>query len=217
MMRIKSHWFRDGEQKSPAEQASAMAFIAWRVAQNMLKRMRSAGFDIDIGPPYFGFTREVLVFLAQVIDRMAAAALSPDDRIAFTTELVRRMAALVDENEREYLGAAPADGPGWDDSFIEQCNVLGGHYAEFGGHFERAAVSDTAPAPAIVAFHPDFGFVRYLGSRLDVFMPPKDRHWVIDQVIAIEVPEAVATVQRGLRDLFDPQPRPARRGGHGGD
>ncbi|HEX6363479.1 MAG TPA: hypothetical protein VFZ93_11005, partial [Albitalea sp.] len=70
-MRIRSHWFRDPARRSPAEHASAMAFIAWRVARNMLERMRRAQFDIDAGPAYFAFMREVLVFLIQVADRMA--------------------------------------------------------------------------------------------------------------------------------------------------
>ena len=62
-LRIKAHWFKAEQPKSPEQTASAMAFIAWRVAINMLKRMREAGFDIDAGPAYFGFVREVLVFL----------------------------------------------------------------------------------------------------------------------------------------------------------
>ena len=41
-LRIKSHWFKSGAPKSAEQQASAMAFIVWRVAQNMLKRMRGA-------------------------------------------------------------------------------------------------------------------------------------------------------------------------------
>jgi hypothetical protein len=74
-MRLKSHWFKPGAEKSPAEQASAMAFIVFRVAQNLLKRMRGAHFDIDAGPPYFAFLREVLVFLVAITDRMAHARL----------------------------------------------------------------------------------------------------------------------------------------------
>jgi HD-GYP domain-containing protein (c-di-GMP phosphodiesterase class II) len=40
--------------------ADALAFIAWRVAQNMLKSMRKADFDIDPGPQYFEFLAEAL-------------------------------------------------------------------------------------------------------------------------------------------------------------
>ena len=47
-LRIKSQWFRDGPTKTPQQNASAMAFITWRVAQNMLKQMRTARFDIEV-------------------------------------------------------------------------------------------------------------------------------------------------------------------------
>ena len=39
-MRIKSRWFRSDAPKSAAEQASAMAFIVWRVAQQMLNQLK---------------------------------------------------------------------------------------------------------------------------------------------------------------------------------
>ena len=52
----------DARSRPPARWPSSPG--AWRI--NMLKRMREADFDIDAGPPYFGFMREVLVFLLQL-------------------------------------------------------------------------------------------------------------------------------------------------------
>ena len=86
-MRIKSQWFKTDKPKTPQESAGAMAFIVWRVAHNTLAQMRSARFDIDIGPQYFAFMREWLVFLIQVVDRMAHARMPADEREAFTTAL----------------------------------------------------------------------------------------------------------------------------------
>ena len=106
-IRIKSQWFRSGAAKTPQQTASAMAFITWRVAQNMLKQMRSAHFDIEIGPQYFAFTREVLVFLTQVLDRMAFERMGPRQRGAFMTALVQRVAEILQENEDGLLGAPP--------------------------------------------------------------------------------------------------------------
>jgi hypothetical protein len=213
-MRIKSHWFRDGAQRSPAEQAGAIAFIAWRIARNMLAGMRGAQFDIDPGPAYFGFMREVLVFLVQVADRMAWQRLSAQDRVAFTTALVRRIGDYLDDNEGDLLGAVPAGSAPWSERFVDQVNALSPLYAEFGG------VKGSGAAGAVdgaAAFDPDFSFLRYLGSRIEPLLPEKDRNWVIDQVIAIEAPEAVETLRRGLMDLFSTEPRPARRGGAHGD
>lgn len=207
-MRIKSTWFKPGAEHTPEEQASAMAFIVFRVGHQMLKRMRGAQFDIDAGAPYFAFLREVLAFLVAVVDRIAALRLEPAAREAFTVALVRHVARILAENETELLGAPPAGAPGHDETFIDLVNTLFGHYADFGADPQ---------APDDGSFHPDFGFVRYLGHRLEPTLPEKDRRWVIDQVMAIEAPEALQIVQGAMRNLYDPAPRPARRSRVSGD
>lgn len=210
-MRIKSHWFKAGGERSSAEQASAMAFIVFRVAQQMLKRMRGADFDIDAGTPYFAFLREVLAFLIALTDRLAHERLSPEARAEFTVALVRHVARTLQDNEDGLLGPAAPGAPSHADTFVDLVNELSGHYAEFD--------ADPQPPADAVGFHPGFGFVRYLGARLEPTLPGKDRRWVIDQVMAIEAPEAVAIVQRSMRDLLDPTatPRRTRRAALSGD
>ena len=106
-LRLKSQWFKTDAPKSPQETAGAMAFIVWRVAHNALTQMRSARFDIDIGAQYFAFMREWLVFLIQVVDRMAHERMAADERVAFTTALVRRVADHLADNEDRLLGVPP--------------------------------------------------------------------------------------------------------------
>lgn len=199
-LRLKAHWFKPEQAKSPAQNASAIAFIAWRVALNMLKRMRAAGFDIDAGPAYFGFVREVLVFLLAGADRIAYARLGADARTPFTTALVLRSAEILQENEADLLG--PIEGAGYAERFIEQFNTLSAHYAEFAWD-EREG--------------PDFAFMRYLGHRLEASVPEKDRRWVIEQVMAAEVPEAVGLLQRAMAGVFSTEPRRARRASTSGE
>ena len=206
-LRIKSHWFKTGAPKSAEQQASAMAFIVWRVAQNMLKRMRGAQFDIDAGMPYFAFMREVLVFLIAVVDRTAHARMDAAARSAFTTAMVLHCASTLADNETELLGVR-ADGVRHEDSFIDLVNEVTPHYAEFG--------ADAGADPA-AGFTPDFGFLRYLGSRLTPTLPPKDQRWVLDQVMATEAPEAVDIVRGAMLDLLSAEPRKARRARLSGD
>jgi hypothetical protein len=193
-MRIKSQWFQTGTAKTPQQTASAMAFITWRVAQNMLKQMRAADFSIEVGPQYFAFTREVLVFLIQILDRMAYARMAPEERSEFVTALVRRVAEILHENEETLLGATPAGQPGHYDRFIDLFNELSGHYADFG--FDERG--------------PDFAFVRYLGHRVETLMPQKDQRWVIDQMMATEVPEALEIMQTSMQGVLSTEPRPRR-------
>ncbi len=199
-IRVKSHWFKEGQTKTPEQHASAMAFIVWRTAQQMLKRMRGVDFDIDAGEPYFAFMRETLVFLICVTDRIAYARLDEDTRRLFTTELVRRAADTLQDNEADLLGGAT--GADYRDSFIDLVNQLQGHYAEFGAD---------AATQAVDGFVPDFGFYRYLGRRLEPTLPEKDRRWVLDQVMAVEAPQAVEVIQSAMRGLFDAGPRAPRR------
>ena len=65
-MRIKSQWFKSDREKTPQEIGGAMAFTIWRIADNALKNTRRANFEIAIGPQYFSFLTEFLVFLIQV-------------------------------------------------------------------------------------------------------------------------------------------------------
>jgi len=202
-IRIKSQWFNDGSAKTPQQTASAMAFITWRVAQNMLKQMRSASFDIEIGPQYFAFTHEVLVFLIQVLDRMADERMDADLRGEFMTALVQRVAEVLQENEDGLMGAPPAGQASHFDQFIDLFNELADHYADF-GYDEHG---------------PDFAFVRYLGHRIERLMPQKDQRWVVDQIMASEVPDALEMIKRGMQGVLSTEPRPARaaRGGASGD
>jgi hypothetical protein len=207
--RLKSHWFRAGPAKSADQQASATAFIVWRVSRHALDRMRRAGFDVEVGPPYFAFLREVLVFLVALADRIAYVRLDSAHRPAFTAALVRHLARILQDNEDDLLGPPPEGAPSHTDSFIDLVNEVTGHYAEFG--------ADPSLSDADAGFHPDFSFLRYLGRRLEPSLPEKDRRWVLDQVMAIEAPEAVAMLQRSMRDLFEPAERRARRAGTTGD
>jgi hypothetical protein len=202
-LRIKSQWFQTGTAKTPQQTASAMAFITWRVAQNTLKQMRSADFSIEVGPQYFAFTREVLVFLTQVLDRMAYARMGAEGRAEFITALVRRVGEILQENEDTLLGVPPEGQASHFDRFIDLFNTLSDHYGDFG--FD--------------ANGPDFAFVRYLGHRIEMLMPEKDQRWVIDQMMATEVPEALEILQSSMKGVLSTESRPKRaaRAGATGD
>ncbi|MDP2239051.1 MAG: hypothetical protein Q8K18_02650 [Burkholderiales bacterium] len=191
-MRIKSHWHKGGKPRSMPQVASVMAFIIWRLAQNALKRMRTEQYDIDPGLQYFAFLSELLIFLIQIADRIAYQQLDAAQRNEFTTALANRVAEILDDNQSELLGSPQAGS--YKGRFIALLNELASDYAEF----------------KYTADGPDFAFLRYLGSRVMETMVQKDRHWVIDQIMAIEAPEAVADVQKGMRNLLDaPQQQPA--------
>jgi len=190
--RLKTHWFKVGTPKSADQTASAVAFVAWRAARHLIDRMRAAGFDVEPGAPYFGFLRETLLFLLACADRLAYARFGAQAREPFTTALVHHVARQLHDNETDLLGAEHD----WGGLFVDQFNVVSQHYAEFGWTDAEG---------------PDFAFVRYFGSRLEPFVPERDRRWVIDQVMALEAPAALDMLRRSMQGVHSTDPRPKRR------
>lgn len=193
-MRIKSHWFKDGRERTPQEIADALAFVAWRIADNALRNTRKADFEIAVGVQYFSFLAEFLHFLIMVADRIAYRQLSAEERNSFTGTLANRLAETFAENESRLMGGMQTESK---QRFIAQVNVRAGEYADF-GYGEDG---------------PDYTFMRYLAFCLSGIMDAKDSDWIIDQIISIEAPEAVKMVAKTLRDLFETEPRPPRRRG----
>ncbi|MBI5276727.1 MAG: hypothetical protein HY854_09730 [Burkholderiales bacterium] len=205
--RLKTQWFRHGDSRGAAQHASAAAFIVWRVGRHTLDRTRHAGFDVELGAPYFRFLREVLAFLVAVADRIAHARLDAARRVEFTGSLVHHLARVLQDSEDDLIGAAPAGEPSHADSFIDLVNELAGHYAEFDGE----------PGERAGTFQPGFAFLRYFGSRIEATLPPGQRRWAQDQMIAVQAPEAVEMLQRSLADLLDPPKRAPRRSAVSGE
>lgn len=195
-LRVKSTWFKAGRTHAPGEVAASLAFIAWRVAQNMLKSMRKAGFDIDPGPQYFDFLAEAVAFAIQVAWRLAYPRYDEAGRLAFMTALANRTGEELAENRARLLGEP--DAAAIKAGFIDLLNRRTAEYADF-GHGPDG---------------PDFAFLRYFATVVAELMPEKDRRWTWDQVIAIEGPEAASSVAKAVKGLFDETPRRPRRTVH---
>lgn len=191
-MRIKSHWFKEGRNHTPEELAGSAAFVIWRIADNALKNTRKANFEIAIGPQYFAFLAEFLMFLIQVADRIVFRRLPAEERATFTGTLANRVAETYAENSSRLLGGSPDEAK---QRFIDQINQRADGYAEF-DYGEDG---------------PSFNFTRYLGYCMDQVVDERDSRWIIDQMMSIQAPEAVEMVDKTLRNLLDTEPRPPRR------
>ncbi len=191
-MRVKSRWFKPQAPKGATEIAGAAAFIVFRIAQNALKTMRKANFDLPAGPRYFAFLSEFLVFLTLCADRIAWRRGDEAWRVEFTTALANRVGQYLADNEAELLQA-------------ETPEEIKRHYI--------ALVNARSPDYAECGFDdngPDYTFLRCLGHRVADVMEERDRTWAVPQVIDCEAPEAVETLQKAMAGLLDTTPRPAR-------
>ena len=188
-IRVKSSWFKGDRKKTSQEIAGALAYTIWRISDNTLKNVRKADFDIAIGGQYFAFLSEFLIFLVQVADRIVYTQLNEQDRFDFTSALVNRVAEHQAENQSEWLSGPVRE---YKDRFVDRLNQRAGEYADF--HYSGVDTS--------------FTFVLYLGQCMREVMDEKDKTWVVDQIMAIEVPEAVAMLEKAMTGLFEAESRP---------
>ncbi|MCX7192970.1 MAG: hypothetical protein NTY60_05005, partial [Proteobacteria bacterium] len=179
-MRIKSNWFKSSREHSPAEHAGAIAFNISRIAENALKNTRKAKFEVAIGPQYFAFLAEFLLFLIQVADRLAYRQFSAEDRFTFTSSLANHVATTYAENKSRLMGGELIQ---CKQEFIDELNLRAGEYAEF-GYDENG---------------PEFAFTRYLAFCMGQIMDEKDSGWIIDQIMGIEAPNAVDMLEKNFR------------------
>jgi hypothetical protein len=195
-LRIRNS-FHTGRPRGMAEHASVVAMLAWKLAQESITRMRKADYDIEVGRGWFDFVCEYLTFLALSADRIAHDDLAPEQRAEFTVALVRRLAEMVEEAREALLPDLPAGQAGR--NFLELYNRRGDDYADFG--FDAGG--------------PDFGFRRCFAACLKDTLPEKDRLWAVDQVMEIESPEAIKTLQKTLGGLLHPETVKSRRSRNG--
>jgi hypothetical protein len=191
-MRVKSQWFKAGATKSATEIAGAAAFIIFRIAQNALKNMRNARFELPAGPGYFAFLAEFLVFLTLCADRIAHRRGDAAWRTEFTTALANRVGAFLADNEADLLGMDTPEEI--KRRYVALVNRRSDDYSDCGWSDEG----------------PDYAFFRCLGHRVAEVMERHEQTWAVSQVIDSEAPDAAATLQGAMAGLLDEAPRRTR-------
>ena len=109
-------------------------------------------------------------------------------RLLFTTELAKRVAGTLAENRCDLLGGTMEEQKG---RFIEQLNLRAGEYAAFTYEENK----------------PNFSFLRHLGQVMQDVVDERDRNWVLDQMMAIEAPQALEMTEKSMRGLLETEPR----------
>jgi hypothetical protein len=183
MVRIRSRWNVRGKARSLEENAGALAFIEWRIASAALLNLENEGFQTDTQLQRLDVLEELCAFLIHVTDRLVHGQMSDEERQRFIVALALKTADTYHDNRVD------AEGRGKDfrQPFIDKLNQRLAEYAEF--RFENA--------------EPGYAFKRYLGECVTNSMGPRDRKWISDQVMEIEVPDMLRTLKKGLKDLFE--------------
>jgi hypothetical protein len=183
MVRIRSRWKDKGKARSLEENAGALAFIEWRIAGATLLNLENEGFQTDTQTQRLDVLEELCAFLIHVTDRLVHGKMSEEDRRRFIVALALKVADTYHDNRVDVEGR----GQDFRQPFVDKLNLRMGEYAEF--RFENA--------------EPGYAFKRYLGECVTNTMGPKDRKWISDQVMEIEIPEMLKNLKKGLKDLFE--------------
>jgi hypothetical protein len=180
-VRVKSKWNLKERERSLSEIGGAMAFILWRIAQQGTLNLENEGFQTDSNAQRLDVITEFLAFLVHIADRMTAANLTREQRQEFIGSLARHLGDTMQENRGDAQGAGEYRG-----ALIERLNERAADYAGF----------------SFVDNEPGFAFRRYFGEKVRAVMGEKDNKWITDQVMDIEVPEALKPLEKAVRDLL---------------
>ncbi|MES9902516.1 MAG: hypothetical protein ABW168_07520 [Sedimenticola sp.] len=181
-LRLKTHWHKEGAERSLEEIAGAIAFNSWRIAMDRAISLHGENFIYRDDVQRLAVITEYLIFQAQIAERMSHGILDGEERRSLITHLVIKMAAHLDENSNDLLGPGDYQTP-----FIDRFNQRSAEYSELG-------FSDDGPS---------YPFLRHLGYEIQQLMNDgQENRWVIDQVMDKDAPEIYKQLKRVIRSLF---------------
>jgi hypothetical protein len=180
-VRVKSKWNLRDRERSFSEIGGALAFILWRIAQQGTLNLENEGFQTETNAQRLEIITEFLAFLVHIVDRMTAEQFNAEQRQDFITALARHLADTMQENRTDVQGKGEYRQP-----LIDRLNARAADYAEF-------TFTDNEPG---------FAFRRYFGEHVRSVMGERDNQWIAEQVMSIEVPEALKPLRKALRDLL---------------
>ena len=181
-LRIKSHWHGDSE-RSTQDMASAIAFIAWRIAMDKAINLHGEDFVYEGDEQRMAVIREYLYFQLQIVDRMAYGTMEDGERHSLIVQLALKLAEHVQDNCVDLFGPDDYGKP-----FIETVNRRSAEYAELG-------FSDAGPS---------YPFMRHLGYEIQGIMGDREQNrWVIDQVMDQDGQDVYGQLSRALRNLME--------------
>jgi hypothetical protein len=192
-IRLKTVFFKNAGGRSTAETASVLASTLWRISDEVVTNLSK--WDCDIVTPERGMKilGEMAAFLLHMADRMAYGRMPEPERARFIQVAGQRLGEIVQDNIRAMVGA---DGFDYKANFIDLLNRRAADYATFECTPEK----------------PGYPILRYLGLAIREHMLDADQHWVADQIMDIQAPEALGLLKKTVDGLLaPPAPGPRRK------
>jgi len=190
-IRMKTKWHRskrsqrnmEGSRKerTMTDLAGIIAFNIWKLTREIYTNMEKDGFLFGEDKQVINMFIEIIAFMIQVGDRTVYGKLTEEERQEFVSAMALDLADMLETNQRELLGEGDYRG-----AIIEKLNARFGDYSE-------CPYDDDGPS---------YEFRRLLALSISQVMAETDNKWVLEQIMDIEVPKALKTLQRMLKDVL---------------
>ena len=191
-MRVKSRWNVKGRERSLSETAGALAFTAWRVAQQGCLNLENEGYVVETHAQRLDVMAEFSAFLLHYLDRhLVEEGWDNDTREELIVSYAQELARHMQDNRTDAQGKGEYRQP-----FIDLINQRHSEYSDY--------VFDGKD--------PGFALTNQFGNLVAERIGGEMSRWIPDQVSAIEVPEALVPFRRALRNLVKVQEMPAEEG-----
>jgi len=190
---VKTRWRKKGP-RTLAERAGVIGANLWKISTEIFKHMEKEGFRFGSDRLVTDVLAEFIAFLVQLCDRAVYGRLSDAERAALIGEVVRHLAATMENNQRDLLGPGDYRKP-----FIDLLNTRFGEYAGF----------------AYAGAEPGYPCLRFFAEKVSDAMASGDNKWVVEQMMDIEAPEMVRLVAKLIGQTAaaePPAPPPAPPG-----
>lgn len=182
-MRMKSKWGKNGKTRTIADNASAVAFIAWRIAQDALLDLENEQYQTDSLSQRMDVVVEFVIFLAHLADRITYERMSPEEREEFVVTVVKHLARTHQSSMEAIDGVKD-----YKENFINLVNERMSDYSDM-------PYDDGGPS---------FVMKRYLGTKVQAVMGAHHNKWIETQVLEINAPNAIEHLNKAINDLYKP-------------
>jgi hypothetical protein len=179
---VKTRWRKKGP-RSLAERAGVIGANVWKLAVEFFRHMEKEGFRFGSDRLVTNVLTEFIAFLVQLVDRTVYRRLAEADRALLLAEVVRHLAATMENNQLDLFGPGEYRKP-----FIDALNARFGEYAEL-------EYRDGEPG---------YECLRFFASRVAEVMAEGDNRWVIEQMMDVEAPEMVRLVKKLVEQTVEP-------------
>ena len=182
-IRVKSRWNDKGRERTAEDTGSVLGFNLWRIAGANVLHLENEGFQTDTYNQRLDVVAELLGFFVHVVDRMTSEKeYSEDERRDLITALALNLAKTMHDNRMD-VNEEKKD---YKAEFIQGLNERMAEYADF----------------AYDGNEPGFQMRRRCGEHVTEVMGEKDKKWVTDQIMDIEIPDALKTFKKVARNIL---------------